>query len=147
MKTYELSASDRTFRDDFEAGRLTPDDFDHRSHVRMAYVYLAENDTETAVGLARTGLLGFLKHHGIDQSKYHETMTRAWVLAVRHFMEIGAGAGSADEFIEANPILLDSKIMLSHYSADLLFSSRARAEFVEPDIEEIPRYSEPSDGR
>ena len=142
MEDYALSASDRTFRSDFESGRIVPEDFNHHAHVRMAYVYLVENDAETAVELARKGLLAFLEHHGVDRSKYHETITRAWVLAVRHFMEKGTGATSADEFIEANPILLDSKIMLSHYSADLLFSPQARAEFVEPDIEEIPRYQE-----
>ena len=41
-------------------------------------------------------------------------------------------ASSADDFIVRNPLLLDSKIMLTHYSADLLFSDQARAEFVEP---------------
>jgi hypothetical protein len=140
MGTYVISPSDQTFRSDFESGRIAPEAFDHRAHLRMAYVYLAENDTETAVELARTGLLGFLETHGIDRSKYHETMTRAWVLAVRHFMELGEGARSADEFIDDNPRLLDSKIMLSHYSADLLFSPEARANFIKPDVEEIPRY-------
>ena len=33
---------------------------------------------------------------------------------------------SADDFIERNPQLLDTKIMLTHYSADLLFSDQAR---------------------
>jgi hypothetical protein len=40
----------------------------------------------------------------------------------------------------ANPALLDSKIMLTHYSATVLFSAEARGEFVEPDISPIPRY-------
>ena len=35
--------------------------------------------------------------------------------------------------------LLDPKIMLTHYSAERLFSPEARAEFVEPDIDPIPR--------
>jgi hypothetical protein len=49
-------------------------------------------------------------------------------------------ATSADDFIERNPLLLDSKIMLTHYSAGLLFSDAARAEFVEPDLDPIPRH-------
>ena len=48
-------------------------------------------------------------------------------------------ASSADDFIERNPLLLDSKIMLTHYSADLLFSDQARADFVEPNLDPIPR--------
>jgi hypothetical protein len=49
-------------------------------------------------------------------------------------------AGSSDEFIERNPVMLDSGIMLTHYSAGLLFSPEARAGFVEPDLDPIPRY-------
>ena len=67
-------------------------------------------------------------HHNIPASKYHETLTRAWILAVHHFMHRSPDAASADDFIERNPLLLDSKIMLTHYSAGLLFSEpRARS--------------------
>ena len=135
-----LSDSDRTFRDDFEAGRVTPDQFDHRAHVRLAYVYLTEGGVETAAEAMRNALLAFLERHAIDPAKYHETLTRSWILAVRHFMERSPAAPSADGFIAANPALLDTKIMLTHYSASLLFSSEARAQFVEPDLEAIPRH-------
>jgi hypothetical protein len=140
MTKHRLSSQDRRFRRDFEAGRCSPESFDHRAHVRLAYVYLAERDVDTALALIREALLGFLRHHGIDPSKYHETMTRAWVLAVRHFLEMSPEAESADQFIDHNPTLLDSRIMLTHYSAELLFSPQARAEFVDPDLDEIPRY-------
>ncbi len=36
--------------------------------------------------------------------------------------------------------MLDAKIMMTHYSAEVLFSDEARAEFVEPDLEPIPRH-------
>ena len=39
-------------------------------------------------GCART-LHAFLACHGITPAKYHETITRAWILAVRHFMDTG----------------------------------------------------------
>ena len=45
---------------------------------------------------------------------------------------------SASSFLAANPTLLDSKIMLTHYSAELLFSSGARKSFVPPDLQTIP---------
>jgi hypothetical protein len=137
---HKLSADDLRFRSNFETGTIEPAHFDHRSHVRLAYVYLTENDTEAALAKFRAALRGFLAHHGIAPSKYHETMTRAWVLAVRHFMEKSASAESADAFIEMNPLLLDSRIMMTHYSADLLFSEQAREQFVEPDLDPIPRH-------
>ncbi len=135
-----MSPGDRRLRAEIEQCSMAPDGFDHRAHVRLAYAYLAENDTETAFQLMRSALLKFLQHHGIDVSKYHETMTRAWILAVRHFMENSLKSSSADDFIENNPTLLNTKIMMTHYSAELLFSQEARARFVEPNLDDIPRH-------
>jgi hypothetical protein len=135
-----LSSDDRRFRAAFESGAFPKAQFDHRAHVRLAYTYLAESGVETAFTRMRAALLSFLGRHGIDPSKYHETMTRAWILAVRHFMEMGGPSASADAFIDANPRLLDAKIMMTHYSAELLFSDTARSGFVEPDLGPIPRH-------
>lgn len=137
--TWLSSTDDRAFRLRFEEGAVPPAEFDHRAHVRLAYVYLTEEDEpEPAYRKMRAALHAFLAHHGIDRSKYHDTMTRAWTMAVRHFMDGTPGSVSADAFIEQNPTLLDSKIMLSHYSAGLLFSDEARSRFVEPDLDPIP---------
>ena len=140
MRTHELSSDDRRFRAVFEACRFAPAGFDHRAHVRLAYTYLAENDTETALASMRAALMAFIRHHGIEASKFHETMTQAWILAVRHFLETSPASASAEAFIEHNPIMLDAKIMMTHYSAELLFSAEARARFVEPNLDQIPRY-------
>jgi len=137
---HQLSGDDQQFREDFEAGRVAPDAFNHRAHVRLAYAFLAEHDVDTAIALMRSALQSFIACHGIAASRYHETLTRAWILAVHHFMAGAAGAGSADEFIDHNPRLLDAKIMLSHYSAEVLFGPGARAGFVEPNLEQIPRH-------
>lgn len=138
---HRLDSDDRTFRDDFEAGRIAPGDFDHRAHVRLAYAYLAESDDAEALKRVREALHGFLAHHAVPRATYHETMTKGWLLAVRHFMETDPEESrSAGEFIDRNPRLLDSKIMLLHYSADLLFSVEARERFVDPDRAEIPRH-------
>lgn len=40
-------------------------------------------------------------------------------------MEKTAASASADAFIDQHPEVLDSNIMLTHYSAGLLFSDRA----------------------
>ena len=140
MQRHELSSEDRLFRAEFEAGRFAPGSFNHRAHVRLAYTYLVESDTEAAAALMQRALLGFLHRHGVPVSKYHETLTRAWILAVRHFMESSPSASSSDAFIAQNPALLDSAIMLTHYSADVLFSEEARVRFVEPDLDKIPRH-------
>jgi hypothetical protein len=106
--------------------------------VRLA-VCLAASDVESAVQRMREGLLGSSTITAFHP--FHETLTRAWILAVRHFMDRGPSSSVAD-FVEKNPALLDSKIMLTHYSAGLLFSPDARAAFVEPDLDPIPRSPE-----
>jgi len=136
------SADDLAFRDRFEALELSPEDFDHRGHLRVGYVYLTESDVDSAYQRMRDALNAFLKHLDIAEGKYHDTITRAWILAVRHFMEKTGDTESADELIDRNPAMLDAKIMETHYSAELLFSQIARERFVEPDRDPIPQYGD-----
>lgn len=139
--SHQSSVDDRAFRCAFEACAVAPPDFGHDAHVRLAYVYLCEGSVDEAVSRMKSSLRRFLAHVGAPPSKYHETITRAWVMAVRHFMEQSDDCRSADAFMHRHPQLLDPKIMLSHYSASLLFSQRARSAFVEPDIQAIPQYA------
>ena len=138
MHSHHLAAEDHAFSAAFESFRIAPAQFNHEAHVRMAYIYLAQFDVEAAVQRMRGALQAYLQHNEIPPSKFHETLTRAWILAVRHFMDKGSSTSAAD-FIARNPELLDSRIMLTHYSARVLFSADARASYVEPDLEPIPR--------
>ncbi len=135
---HRSSPEDKAFRTEFEAGRLPPLEFNHRAHVRLAYIYLTEHDTNTAHHVMRDALLAFLRHYQIDVSKYHDTLTRAWIMAVQHFMQMSAGFESSDRFMEVNPHVLGSQVMMRHYSAEVLFSDEARAQFVEPNLSPIP---------
>ena len=136
---HSSSAADRAFLESFETCAIAPSAFHHREHVRLAYVYLCDGDVVDAHRRLRASLLAFLAHNGVDPAKYHETITRAWILAVDHFMERAEPAASFDDFIAANPRLLDTSIMLTHYSKERLFSDEARAAFVEPDLDPIPK--------
>jgi len=138
--THLASPADLQFQRDFEALVFPKTEVKHREHLRLAYVYLCECDVEAAHERMRTVLHGFIAHHGIDFSKYNETLTRAWILAVRHFMEKTPDTSCFEDLIAAHPVMLDSKIMLTHYSTELLFSPDARTGFVEPDRDPIPRY-------
>ncbi|HET7812684.1 MAG TPA: hypothetical protein VFL16_19075 [Steroidobacteraceae bacterium] len=138
---HEVSKADMEFLAAFEAGAYAPADFNHRAHVRLAYIYLAMNDVERATTLMRAAIVNFLKHHGITPTRYHETLTQAWILAVFHFMHRTPSALSAEDFVRQTPLLMDSRIMLTHYSAELLYSPRARQHFVQPDLDPIPRHA------
>lgn len=134
-----VSSADRAFRSDFEAGTLKPAAFGHREHLRLAYVHIAEYGLRGASESFPRSLRAFLKRHDVDPGKYHETLTQAWLLAVRHFMDRAGDAVCADDFLSRSPALLDRDLMLTHYSRERLFCEEARMRFLEPDLDPIPR--------
>lgn len=137
---YSISKADAEFKNKFEACEIAAGGFNHEAHLRLAYIYLAENDAESSVKLMRESLKRFLKHNNVEPTKYHETLTKAWILAVYHFMNKTDRCTSAKDLIDRHPEMLDTKIMMSHYSADVLFTDAAREAFVEPNLDPIPRY-------
>ena len=138
---HQLSSEDKVFRNNFETCLTPPSEFNHSAHIRLAYIYLCEHDTTVAYEKMKYALVNFLAHNKVDPTKYHETVTQAWILAVRHFMQQANATRSALEFIEKNPSLLDGDIMLTHYTKEKLFSDEARLNYIAPDLEPIPVYA------
>jgi len=137
---HAISLDDLQFQRSFEAFEIEPKSFDHFAHVRMAYIYLCQHSTEEAAQRMKASLLSFLEHLGVGRAKFHETVTIAWTKAVRHFMERSVHSASSAEFIASNPRLLNTQIMLLHYSAQLLFSETARSTYLKPDLAPIPEH-------
>ena len=131
---------DIQFRDDFESGRVTTADFHHREHLRLAFVYLCESSLLEAHERMRSAIKSFLATNGVPAQKYHETLTKSWTKAVKHFCISAGNISSFEQLLKADDRLLNVEIMLTHYSRDRLFSELARKQFVEPDLQEIPEY-------
>ena len=134
------STEDLEFRVAFENGDIPAAEFHHRDHLRLAYVYLCEHETQMAIEIFREHVKKFLSDNGVPDDKYHETVTRSWVQAVRHFMEMCGSATSFEEMINHDNRLLDMDLMLTHYRRETLFSDSARLKFIQPDLEPIPQY-------
>lgn len=134
-----LSTADLEFERQFAAGQVRPEEFDHLGHLRLAYIQLSRHGADGAAATFRGSLLGFLRHHRIDAGKFHETLTQAWLLAVWHFMHRAGPTADGGEFLQSCTVLHDPRVMMTHYSKDVLFSEKARARFVSPDLEPIPR--------
>ena len=142
MLKHDLSKSDREFRAAFEAGAFAPADFSHRAHVRLAYVYLAESDVDLALeryARRARGLPLAPRHsrHQVSRDADARLAARRSITSCIARPKRRRPTTSS----RAIPLLLDSKIMLTHYSADLLFSDEARADFVEPNLDPIPRHA------
>src|SRR5438034_7038856 len=102
----ELPASDLRLLRAFEACELTPASFGHREHVRIAYIYLRLYSFDVALAKLRAGLRRLLIHLGAPASAYHETITRAWLMAVAHFMNSGAESTNSEDFLTKSDVLL-----------------------------------------
>jgi hypothetical protein len=70
-------------------------------------------------------------------TSFVETLTLAWVRLVAAHM-VSCDAGSFEEFIAANPGLLDRQLPDRHFSTEVLWGDRARHEWVEPDLLPLP---------
>ncbi len=138
--THHLSIEDADFLQSIESCQYSAERFRHREHIRLAYILLTQHGFDDALCRLKVLLLAFLAYNGADKSKYHETMTYAWFLAVRHFMYSSDSACDSERFLHENKILLNQEIMFTHYTRDLIYSEAARERFVKPNLDPIPFY-------
>lgn len=96
---------DATLLARFEALQIAAQDFRHREHLRLAYAVLVGADFGDAGVRFRRALKTFAAAVGAS-SKYHETITWAYLALVAERMEQGACANSF-ELLERYPELLD----------------------------------------
>lgn len=125
--------TDAEFARAFEAGAVAPADFDHRSHLRVAWVYVREGPGfDAALARMRAAIQRFAVAAGKPE-KYHETLTVLWMRLLADVME---QEGEAREFADVlldHPSLADKDWPLRFYSRERLFSDEARRGWVPRD--------------
>lgn len=122
--------SDREFVAALEACALPAELFDHREHVRLAWLYLREETLLEALPHFITSLKRYAGSLGAS-GKYHETITYAFLFLIHERMQRD-GARTFEEFATANPDLF-GPILKRYYRAETLASDLARTTFVMPD--------------
>jgi len=124
---------------EFEAATIPRDEWRHAEHLVVALYYVSHNDVETAIAKMRSGILNLLSQgFKVDLTKempYHETITAFWVLTVATFHAASNG-NPIDRKIGEMTKSFDKDYPLKFYSRELLFSDRARAEFVTGDLDD-----------
>ena len=125
--------TDAEFAAAFESLAYPPEEFHHREHLRLAWIYLRQEPLLPALTRFAESLKRFAANAGAA-SKYHETITFAFLFLIHERMQRGA-AETFDEFAEANPDLVSWKpsILERYYRAETLGSELARGTFVMPD--------------
>lgn len=126
---------DNDFLLQFDNCTLPPELFDHKAHLRLAWLQIKQHGLDRALENCCEQISRFACFHG-DHQKFNKTITNASVYAVNHFM---ADESSFEEFIERNPQLLsDLKTLInSHYSYDIFTVENARKNFIEPDVQPL----------
>jgi len=126
--------NDTDFIEAFETGKFPPEQFNHKAHIKLAWIYLDLFDEETATLKTCEAIKNFDKLHG-DGTKFHTTLTVAAVKAVHHFRRKSI-ATTFEEFIVKFPKLIASfKELLSlHYGKDVITDPKAKTTYLEPDL-------------
>lgn len=78
IQPYKSEAEIEAVVKGFEDCTTDKEAFTHREHLTVAVWYI-RNSPEIALENMRNGLLRFLSHHQIDQGKYKEDVTVAWM--------------------------------------------------------------------
>lgn len=120
----------------FETGTIARDEWKHAEHLVVALCYLKDDTLDGATAKMRAGIFNLLRAFGVDLEKempYHETITVFWMRTAYAYMLMNEDLSFVEK---ANGLceLYDKDHPLKFYSRELLFSDRARAEFVEPDL-------------
>ena len=137
MKIYQTENEIESLVAAFESGTISEKDWRHAEHLLVALFYLSRHDFETALTKMRYGIFNLLRAFKVNLSKempYHETLTVFWMRTVDDFRQ----SNNSSPLVEiCNELTekFDKNYPLRHYSRALLFSEKARSEFVEADLE------------
>ena len=121
---------DREFVEAFENCTLPPEQFPHRAHVRLAWLYLREDSLLDALTRFVEGLKRYAGSLGAS-AKYHETVTWAYMFLI-HDRMARAELETFDEFAAANEDLFNG-VLEKYYRRETLASDLARRTFLMPD--------------
>lgn len=116
-----------------EQGTLDTASFHHASHLRVAWVYLAESASIDEAALKMAAALRRFAASVGKAAKYHETMTVFWMRALAAAGEAHPGE-DLDAILRARPDLRDANLPLAYYSRDRLYGDQARQTWIEPDL-------------
>lgn len=129
--------NDEDFLRAFEDLSFPVEQFHHREHIRVAWLYLKSSDATRAAERMSAGIRRFANHHGAT-TKYHHTLTLAWMRLVAAALVETQEGHNFMEFLAEHLELGDKELLKKYYSAELLQTTAARDRWVEPDLQPLP---------
>lgn len=122
----------------FEERTLPKAEWTHSAHLTVGFYYCFHHSFGVAKNLMSDGIYWLNDAHGTpntETSGYHETLTVFWLRTVAEFL----GKHNRNEGLMrlANDLIAecnDTKLPLSFYTRERLFSTEARLNYIEPNL-------------
>ncbi len=136
--------TDEELQTHFEDLTLPFELWNHRMHVRIAYIYSKSLSYSDALVRLREGIKAYNKKNKVIESQttgYNETMTVAFLRLIRTaidaYEEIFPTEDS-ESFCDKHPHLLAKTILRAFYSPERRGLPEAKTQFVAPDLSTLP---------
>lgn len=131
--------NDAAFIQALESLQLDPATFNHRQHLRLAWIYLGRLPLRAAAHGCADRIREFAGHHGAPR-KFHLTMTLALMHLIQERRQQAPAAEDFAQFCARNPDLLGNArgLLGRYYSAARLNDPAACSEFMTPDLQPLP---------
>lgn len=128
--------------DAFERQTLPASQWDHRAHLEIALWYLLQYDWSRALLKMRNGIIAYNIIAGksnTSSSGYHETITQFWLRIISAYLKTHTTDLPYSQHCDAFWMSAESNedLPLEYYSRERLYSVKARAQWVEPDLKSL----------
>jgi hypothetical protein len=140
-----MTDGDRALLRQFESCSLPFDQWTHRAHVRVGYLYLCDHPFDEALDRMRRGVRRYNAANDVPEgptSGYNETTTHAFlhlIAAVRAAYGVTHPVDGSETFCDAHPQLMNKHALRLFYSPRRRMDPAAKTRFVEPDLAPLPR--------
>jgi hypothetical protein len=139
---------DRELLEQFEQLTLPFDQWTHRTHVKVAFLYLRAFGLEEGLERMRRGIKAYNAANDVPETEttgYSETTTVAFMHLI-HATMVAYGAvmpvETADAFCDTHPQLAQPTVLRLFYSPARRQHPAAKTSFVAPDLTALPRCPE-----
>jgi hypothetical protein len=132
-----MQLDDQTFLKRFALRDLGPEYFDHRGHLRMAWLHLKHYPVEKAIQLVCDGIKQLAIQFGAPD-KFNHSLTEALMRIMHKRIRLNPQQ-TFEEFLQHNrEMVLDAQGLLAkYYSLQHLNSDAARQGWLPPDIKTL----------
>lgn len=115
----------------------------HESHLRVGLWHVLNYEPDEALLRLRREIQAYNETTGVANTTsagYHETITRFYVWFLTQFVARAGRHRPIDELADELLRMHGNRdLPLTYYSRELLFSAKARAEWVEPDLQPLKK--------